>query len=129
MKIFNNMLSSIINASNLRKKRIDIKVNKLCIKILKKLRKLNYIDFFKIYHLKNQPMACVNLRYIKSISVISKIKVLSISSNVKHYRYKDICGINNIYPFLGILLTSRGILTHIECLKKKTGGIFLFLIL
>lgn len=73
----------------------------------------------------NYEYITVNLRTFEDKSILENLKLLSIPSRrriISHLQLSQM----NLKNKLLILSTSRGILSHTECLKTRVGGVILF---
>jgi ribosomal protein S8 len=73
----------------------------------------------------NYEYLTINLRAFEDKSILESLKLLSIPSRrriISHLQLSQM----NLKNKLLVLSTSRGILSHTECLKIKTGGVVLF---
>jgi small subunit ribosomal protein S8 len=112
-----NMFASIQNGQLANKLFILQKKTKLCSLILNILWDEGYILGYKIEnkHFK------VFLRYKNNNPVISSLKSISKPGNRIYYTCKQIWKINSSKGLI-ILSTNKGLLTLMDCKKKKVGG-------
>lgn len=117
------ILLQIKNASLIKKKYIDIVVNKKSIVIIKILYKNGFLQSY----IKKNNKIRIYLKYIFNKSLINNLKIISKPSISYYIDYKSLCRLSTLNLNLGILSTSFGVLTSIECKKKKIGGKLLFI--
>lgn len=117
-----NMLTSIRNAIIINKENIIIPFSKQKTKILDNLKKLEYIEDYKINELKNNKKNIkILLKYINNKSALTNIRQISKPGLRVYVSYK------NIPSVLGgagdsILSTPKGIMSGKNAKKQKVGG-------
>lgn len=67
----------------------------------------------------------INLRYFEDRALTNNLTLLSTPSRVRSLTYLDLLQTNLKCKYF-FLSTSKGILCHRECLKRKIGGIAIF---
>jgi small subunit ribosomal protein S8 len=117
------ILLQIKNASIVKKKYIEVVVNKKSIIIIKILYKNGFLQSY----IKKNNKIRIYLKYIFNKSLINNLKIISKPSISYYLDYKSLCRLSTLNLNLGILSTSFGVLTSIECKKKKIGGKLLFI--
>ena len=127
----NNLIKFLVqlkNASLLRKETTVFVCNFLHLKLLKILYLEGLIQSFCIGKQKKKDsfVIKVTLRYFYNKSILKNLKILSKPSHLKYIKYSDICKISD-RKFVFFLSTSKGILTSLECKKKRIGGKLLFM--
>ncbi len=98
--------------------------SKFRVEILTKLKNLGYIKDFEVTKDKNKRII-IDLSYVDSVGAMTDVKIFStpgrrLYSTVK--KIKPVLGGLGV----GIVSTSKGILTDKEAKKQKIGGEFLF---
>lgn len=126
--------SYVINHVNIAISRkllkITIKFSVKIIKLVHTLHRLGVIKSFRLSKRNKNYYITLSPFFYKSSTYFSKVKLVSTSSK-KFYisywalRFVDKSVGNSIY----VLSTSKGLLTHKECMKFKIGGVLLFLVL
>jgi small subunit ribosomal protein S8 len=121
-------LSKLKNASSSQKEIILFDYNSLHLKLLKILYFEGLIQSFSVEKCarKSSPKIKVTLRYFYNKPILKNLKILSKPSHLKYIKYSDICKIGD-RKFVFFLSTSEGVLTSLQCKKKKVGGKLLFM--
>lgn len=120
----NTVIDLIIRIKNgylSRKESIDMPFSNISEEIVKKLKKLGFIESFK----KEENKLLVVLLYKEKIPSLTDVKIYSKPGRRYYVSYK------NLTPVLGglglsLLSTSKGILTNQEARRQKIGGELLF---
>jgi small subunit ribosomal protein S8 len=121
-----DFLIKLKNASLARKHHISLDFANAFKDYLPILYKKGYIQSFNVEaDAMNKRKVSIFLRYYQNRILTENIKILSVPSKTKILSYNDLTKIN-LKNKLMILSTSKGILSHKECLKFKTGGIAMF---
>ena len=122
-------LNHLKNASLANMEFSYLRHNKLVLYIIRFLYNEGFILSFKIIQdktvLYDRYQIKICLRYLYNKPMFRSLKILSSSSRVSFLSYKDIVKLDSkksLYCFS----TSQGLLTALECKKKKLGGILLF---
>jgi small subunit ribosomal protein S8 len=124
-------LTKLKNASLSRKETILVEYNKLHLELVKVLYSEGLIQSFSIEvqtSFKTQSSSSIKiiLRYFYNKPVLKNLKFFSKPSHIKYVKYSDVCKIVD-KKFNFFLSTSEGILTSLDCKKKKVGGKLLFM--
>ncbi len=134
MTLNNSLNDSIVRIKNgykARKKEINLHKSKLCIDVLKILRQEGYIRGFKI----EKNSITVLLKYFQDKAIIKDIisySPLNVKTIISYKQLKQLCAnkekrINGLS--LNILSTPLGILSDYDCIKNKSGGKLLLMII
>ncbi len=119
-----DMLTIIRNGIKAEKKFVDVKSSNLKVEIVKILKENKYMSNFKIIRDNKQNVIRIFLLYKDGKSVISHLERVSKPSLRVYRKNKNIKRVLSGYG-IGILSTSKGILTDIKARKLKVGGEFL----
>ena len=117
-----NFLTEVRNAILVSKRSVNVSFSNMNMAIVKVLKDEGYIkDFKKVDGERNRKFLTINLKYVKSESVIHELKRISKTSR---RRYE---GVKKITPVIGglgvsILTTSKGIITDRDARKHGIGG-------
>lgn len=122
------LLLAIKTASILHKERIQLYLNKISMPLLVVLYKHGVIQNFTLLNNKLNKKSIkilIYLRYFFNKTVCKNLKFISKPSLFLFLSFSDICLLYDKRHTL-FLSTSAGILTSLECKKKKIGGVALF---
>jgi small subunit ribosomal protein S8 len=124
-------LIKLKNASLSQKETLTVDCNSLNLELLKILYVEGLIQSFRVKkqnttQKKSSFVVKVTLRYFYNKPLLKNLKIFSKPSHLKYIKYSDICKIGD-KRFIFFLSTSQGILTSLECKKKRTGGKLLFM--
>lgn len=119
-------LIKLKNASLSKKEIVTLEYNPLCLELLHVLYSEGLIQTFSVEQLDGKIFLKICLRYFFNKPVLKNLKLFSKPSHVKYVRYSDLCKIVD-RKFIFVLSTNQGILTSLECKKKKIGGKLLFM--
>ena len=113
----------IKNSYNSKRLNVEIQKSKRLINLMRLLREYGYIKGFQI----NERTIKVFLKYSQDYPVIRQIKVyspLDVNTVVSYKQLKSILKSKESFAGLSLTLvsTSFGVLTDLECLKRKIGG-------
>lgn len=127
----NNLIKFLIklkNASLSQKETVKFDCNSLHLKLSKILYSEGMIQSFSVEKDEKSSsfMMRITLRYFHNKPVLKNLKILSKPSHFKYIKYSDISKIRD-KKFMFFLSTSKGILTSLECKKKRIGGKLLFM--
>jgi small subunit ribosomal protein S8 len=116
-------LVKLKNASLSQKEAIIVKYNFLYLDLVKVLYREGLIQSFQIEkdEVQGDLHIRIILRYFYNKSVFKNLKIFSKPSHVKYLKYSDICKIID-KKFIFLLSTNKGLLTSLECKKRKVGG-------
>jgi ribosomal protein S8 len=120
------MKFNIINLVKLnliyKKRKIRIKLNKYEYNLVKFLIKINLIKFIK----KNNKNYDIFFNYIYNKPIFRNIKNISKPSRPVFISNKKLKFISNKYKSIFLLNTNKGILTNLEAINMKVGGLIIF---
>lgn len=116
-----DMLTRIRNASAVKKAEVLMPFSKVKFNIAKVLEKENYINKVEKIKDNNFDIIKINLKYNKKEPSIRYLKRISTPGQRIYINSKEIPIVLNGYG-LGIISTSKGILTDKEARSKKMGG-------
>lgn len=120
-----DMLIRIKNAQAVKKEQVLVPFSRTKLAIAKVLKDSEFIQEFerKSRKLKNSEheVIIITLRYNEKDAGIDGIKVISRPSRRMYMKAKDIKLVRSGYG-IGIISTSRGIMSSIEARKNKLGG-------
>lgn len=121
-------LIKLKNASLSQKETIVVKYNFLYLDLAKVLYREGLIQSFQVERENSQENLQIKivLRYFYNKSVFKNLRIFSKPSHVKYLKYTDICKIID-KKFIFLLSTNKGLLTSLECKKRKLGGKLLFM--
>ena len=126
-----NLIIKLKNASLSRKEKILVNCNCLSESLIKILYKEGFIQSFKVVEaaendlIKNKKILVI-FRYFFNKPLLSSLRVLSKPSHVRYMKFSDISNISD-KKFVFFFSTNKGILTSVECKKRKVGGKLLFM--
>ncbi len=126
--MFHQIINLIKIASKLKKKTIYVKLKRHDLKLIKILIKLNFIKFIEPL-LDKKKKKIFKLVINTNNNKFKNIKNMYKVSNLKKIKLKKIKYVTYKKCWFFIMTTSCGILTNIEALKKKVGGVILFALL
>ena len=122
-----NFLNKIKNASLSNNELISVPYNKFIINLLAVLYKEGFIQSFNMYQDVNcQTKVNIVLRYYYNKSSVKNLKIISSPSKVRYLDYNSLTKLS-VKKNVLFLSTSLGILTALDCKKKKIGGILFFI--
>ena len=116
-----DMLTRIRNASAVKKAEVLMPFSKVKFNIAKVLEKENYINKVEKIKDNNFDIIKINLKYNEKEPSIRHLKRISTPGQRIYINSKEIPTVLNGYG-LGIISTSKGILTDKEARYKKMGG-------
>jgi small subunit ribosomal protein S8 len=126
-----NLIIKLKNASLSRKEKILVNCNSLSESLIKILYEEGFLQSFKVVEagendlIKNKKILVV-FRYFFNKPLLSSLRVLSKPSHVRYMKFSDISNISD-KKFVFFFSTNKGILTSVECKKRKVGGKLLFM--
>ena len=122
-----NLLNRLKNASLSNNELISVPYSKFILDILLILYKEGFIQSFSVVEGDSfKKEISIYLRYYFNKSSLRKLKIVSSPSRVTHLDYNSLSKIS-IKRNVLFLSTNLGLLTAIECKRKKIGGILLFI--
>ena len=126
----NNIIKVLVelkNASLSRKETLVVEYNHLSSSLLKNLYKEGFIQSFKFFKgINEERKILVTLRYYFDKPVFSNLKLFSKPSHLRYMKFSDICNVSD-KKYVCFFSTNKGILTILECKKRKIGGKLLFM--
>jgi len=120
-----DLLPKLKNAYMVKKEKVVVPFSRLDFEILKILTNAGYIKSAEKRILNKKNFIEVKLLYNNGKPALSDFKLISKPSRHIYKSYKDLKPAKQGYG-LGILSTSKGIITVDEALKNKVGGEYLF---
>lgn len=114
-------LTRIRNASMVHKKTVTVPNTKLNIAVLKVIEQAGYIQSFEIVEGESFNEIVVKLKYVNGKSAISHIKRISKPGVRIYTKIADFCRVLSGLG-LGIISSSKGVLSDKEARIKKIGG-------
>jgi small subunit ribosomal protein S8 len=120
-----DLLPKLKNAYMVKKEKVVVPFSRLDFEILKILTNAGYIKSAEKRILNKKNFIEVKLLYNNGKPALSDFKLISKPSRHIYKSYKDLKPVKQGYG-LGILSTSKGIITVDEALKNKVGGEYLF---
>jgi len=120
-----DLLPKLKNAYIVKKEKVVVPFSRLDFEILKILTNAGYIKSAEKRILNKKNFIEVKLLYNNGKPALSDFKLISKPSRHIYKSYKDLKPVKQGYG-LGILSTSKGIITVDEALKNKVGGEYLF---
>ena len=124
-----NFLVELKNASLARKETVYVEYSHLLSNLVEVLYREGFIQSFTIkqsLESNQKKIIYVGLRYYFNKPVFNNLKLFSKPSYLKYMKFSDICNIPN-KRFICFFSTNQGILTTLDCKKKKIGGKLLFM--
>ena len=124
-----NFLIKLKNASLARKEVISVEYSRLLNNLVEVLYREGFIQSFTIKNTANsnsKKFIYIGLRYYFNKPVFNNLKLFSKPSYLKYMKFSDICNISN-KRFVCFFSTNQGILTALDCKRKKIGGKLLFM--
>jgi len=118
-----DLIIRIKNASERNKKSIEVDYTKINENILKILKDIQVVENFKKFKLdkKDGGFNMLNISLYQDIESFKDLKRVSKLSRRVYFDLKKLISLksrNNIY----ILTTPKGVMSHQDAIKKKTGG-------
>jgi small subunit ribosomal protein S8 len=95
--------------------------------ILKMLYNEGFIQSFEIKKnlLSEQKLFLITLRYFFDKPILKNLQIFSKPSHIKYMKFLDIVNIPD-RKFVVFFSTNKGLLTSLECKRKRIGGKLLF---
>lgn len=121
-------LNKLKNASLVRKEFVTLEYNFFFFRIIQKLYKEGLIQSYVLKKIDKfgKKQIVVNLRYYFDKPILRKLQVLSNISKHKVLDYHNISRMK-IKKDILFLSTDQGILTQLECKRKRLGGVLIFI--
>lgn len=127
-----SFLINHINILNTQKVlKIKIKINKKIITALKAFNSIGCINNFQIINskIRNKNFAYISVPFYKNTPFFKSIRLVSTGSKKHYLSFK---ALKLVTPTLNssimFLSTNYGIINHREALKKKVGGLILYIV-
>lgn len=122
-----NFLNAIKNASVSKNEVVYLNYNKAIFNLLVALYKEGFIQSFTVTKdNENKKSLNIYLRYYYNKSSLENLELVSTPSKSKYLDYKSLTKIS-VKKNVLFLSTNLGILTALECKKRKIGGILFFI--
>lgn len=121
------MISIIQNGSLNKTIYVLQKEKKICRNLLIILWNEGYILGFENIIIKGQNYYKIFLKYIKNVPAIKKFRPISKPGNRIYFTLKQIWKINYVTGLV-VISTNKGLMSSIDCKKKKVGGEPLFVV-
>jgi small subunit ribosomal protein S8 len=115
--LLSDFVARVNNSVLVKKNKVEVIKNKIVLNSAKKLTALKYFNSFE--ESENYLIIDLNLEKLNKIIRISK------PGHRKYISYNEMPRIIGGKGF-NILSTSKGVLTHVECITNKIGGEILF---
>ncbi len=121
--LLGNMLSSISNKVSFYEIPVEVEYNKLCENVVKVMKDYGYIDDYIVVENDNKKNIKIFLRTLHNKKIINSVKLLTKPGRriyldkdelKKRFKYND-C-------ILGIVSTSKGVLSIADSIKNNIGG-------
>jgi len=120
-------LNTIKNASLSNNETVCVPYNKFILNLLTVLYREGFVQSFKVYKSDcSEKKIDIILRYYYNKSSLKSLKIVSSPSKVKFLDYSSLTKIS-IKKNILFLSTNLGIMTALDCKKKKIGGILFFI--
>ena len=123
--MYYDLLPRIKNAIGARKDRITVPFSKMDFAVLKALADGGYVKSVEKEAMGKRNVIVVRLAYKDKKSAVNSFKIISKPSRHFYADYQSIRPVKQGYG-LGVISTSKGIMTDKEARKKKLGGEYLF---
>jgi small subunit ribosomal protein S8 len=121
MDPISNMLTAIRNAQAVGKATVDIPFSNLKYEIAKILEKEKFIEKAEKKGKKTKRFIEITLKYTEKTPAISGLKRISKPGQRIYLSWKEIKRVKGGYG-IGIISTSKGLMTDKEARKQKLGG-------
>ena len=123
--MYYNLLSSIKNAAQARKEKLTVPFSKMDLAVLKLLVDAGYVKSAEKEAVGRKNVIVVRLSYREKKGVMTDFKIVSKPSRHQYMDYRSVRPVKQGYG-MGVLSTSKGIMTEKEARKNKVGGEYLF---
>lgn len=123
--MYHDLLSKVKNAGFARKESVLFPYSKADFAIAKILAKSGYVKEAQKKTINRKNFIEVKIGYEGKEPILKKFKVMSKASRRIYAGYQELKPVKNGYG-LGVLSTSKGIMTVGEAKKSKLGGEYLF---
>lgn len=123
--MYYDVLAKLKNAAMAEKERMILPFSKMDFAIVSVLVEAGYLKSAERETLGRKQVISVRLAYKDKVSVFTDFKLLSKPSRHTYIDYRKLQNVKQGHG-LGILSTSRGIMTNRQARKNKVGGEYLF---
>ncbi|MGC9968712.1 MAG: 30S ribosomal protein S8 [Minisyncoccia bacterium] len=123
--MYYHFLSEIKNAMQAHKEKLALPFSKMDFAVLKLLVEAGYLKSVERETIGKRSMVVVRLSYRDKKSAMNDFKIISKPSRHQYMDYRSLRRVKQGYG-IGVLSTSRGIMTEREAKKNKVGGEYLF---
>jgi small subunit ribosomal protein S8 len=120
-----NLLSKIKNGYLARKEKITIPFSGLNFDILKVLKEGGYLNDVEKKIINKKNFLEIKLSYSNNKPAMSNFKLISTPSRHIYKTYKELKPVKQGYG-LGVVSTSKGVMSSMDAFKNKIGGEYLF---
>jgi small subunit ribosomal protein S8 len=118
-----NLISQIKNGYMAQKEKVVVPFSKLDFEVCKILLKNNYIKSAEEKEINKKKFLEIKLLYHNKKPAMNDFKLISTPSRYIYKSYKDLRPVKNGYG-IGIISTSKGLMTVEEAIKNKVGGTY-----
>ena len=123
--MYYNLLSQLKNATMAKKEKITVPHSKMDLAILKALIENGYIKSADVEAVEGKNTIAIRLAGKNKAAPINDFKIMSKPSRRSYIDYRALRPVRQGYG-IGVLSTSKGIMTNKEARKQKVGGEYLF---
>lgn len=123
--MYYNILSELKNAVRARKEKVVFPFSKMDFAVAKKLAEHGYVKSVEKEAVGRKTGIVVHLAYKGTEGTINDFKIMSKPSRHSYADYRSLQRVRQGHG-LGMLSTSKGIMTDFEAKKQKLGGEYLF---
>ena len=120
-----NLLSKIKNGYLAKKEKIMIPFSRLNFDILKILKENGYINNVERKIINKKNFLEIKLAYLNNKPAMSDFRLISTPSRHIYKKYKELKPVKQGYG-LGVISTSKGVMSSSDAFKNKVGGEYLF---
>jgi small subunit ribosomal protein S8 len=120
-----NLLSKIKNGYLARREKITIPFSRLNFDILKVLQEKGYVNNVEKKIINKKNFLEIKLSYSNNKPVMSDFKLISTPSRHIYKTYKELKPVKQGYG-LGVISTSKGVMSSADAFRNKVGGEYLF---
>jgi len=120
-----NLLSKIKNGYLARREKITIPFSRLNFDILKVLQEKGYVNNVEKKIINKKNFLEIKLSYSNNKPAMSDFKLISTPSRHIYKTYKELKPVKQGYG-LGVVSTSKGVMSSADAFKNKIGGEYLF---
>ncbi len=123
--MYYDLLAKIKNAERAKKEHMAVPYSKMDFAVAKILAEARYIKDVQKKTIGRQYMMEIKLHYRNNRPSLNDFKIMSKPSRHFYTSYQGIHPVKQGYG-LGVLSTSKGVMSHKEARKNKVGGEYLF---